>query len=423
MALITCPNCGKSISDLSEKCIFCNYDFKKEETVKVCPDCGKECDEDAKFCNGCGRPLGEVNSEDSSDNESNSVNEDAYVARVDAADEEQLATSGGIANESKEITNQGKARKSCQKPIKIFLKTLLVLVVLFFAAGFITILSQEDSSSTSTTKTEQTELANEYDQKIGEMSDDEAAVANVVKGGTTGAKVYAKIAEDGRFDTFVFLSETDYKEFAKPVRCVKEIFLIIESLSKNHSDIMDKVGALHCDCQVLKDKLATTEVDMRTYYEGISISGTSTTGEVGSFTFQQVRDYIEEQKNADQQAKQQQEDAKKKAADDAYNKGVDKFAEIYRAYKSNELTADDKFKDKSFTVAGTINGISDDGIVNIGGVTTVTMTTTVDNTVCYWYARFESDKKDTLKSYAVGDNITLKGKCLGWSTFSGCEIV
>ncbi|WP_300278723.1 zinc-ribbon domain-containing protein [Peptacetobacter sp.] len=33
--LIKCPNCGKNISDLAEKCIHCGYDFKNSEKEKT----------------------------------------------------------------------------------------------------------------------------------------------------------------------------------------------------------------------------------------------------------------------------------------------------------------------------------------------------------------------------------------------------
>ncbi len=59
MALITCPSCGKEISDRSKVCIHCGYDLSnlKEATARVCPECGMELEEGAEVCPNCGCPI------------------------------------------------------------------------------------------------------------------------------------------------------------------------------------------------------------------------------------------------------------------------------------------------------------------------------------------------------------------------------
>ena len=57
MAMITCPECRKEISDKSKKCIHCGK-ILEEEVVpkKFCSECGKEVEIDAIECPYCGCP-------------------------------------------------------------------------------------------------------------------------------------------------------------------------------------------------------------------------------------------------------------------------------------------------------------------------------------------------------------------------------
>jgi len=50
VALIKCRECKKQISDKSEKCINCGYEFKKY----ICPECGKNIKDLDKPCGNCG---------------------------------------------------------------------------------------------------------------------------------------------------------------------------------------------------------------------------------------------------------------------------------------------------------------------------------------------------------------------------------
>lgn len=77
MALISCDNCGKEVSDQAETCIHCGATIKKEFTTSqeettlkpsessesetpitiTCPECGNETPANNKNCTKCGFPL------------------------------------------------------------------------------------------------------------------------------------------------------------------------------------------------------------------------------------------------------------------------------------------------------------------------------------------------------------------------------
>lgn len=64
MALINCPNCGKSISEKAEKCINCGYVFiesKGLDTIK-CEECGAVLTEADTICPNCGCPIKKADS-------------------------------------------------------------------------------------------------------------------------------------------------------------------------------------------------------------------------------------------------------------------------------------------------------------------------------------------------------------------------
>ncbi|WP_426350786.1 OB-fold protein [Alloiococcus sp. CFN-8] len=99
------------------------------------------------------------------------------------------------------------------------------------------------------------------------------------------------------------------------------------------------------------------------------------------------------------------------------------FEDIYKAYKSNELVADDLYKGNRYQVTATINGMSTDGLFNLTGGATLTMQTNVEGTIVFFYAEFEKDQEEALKQVIVGDTITFEGECLSHGMWSECEIV
>lgn len=103
--------------------------------------------------------------------------------------------------------------------------------------------------------------------------------------------------------------------------------------------------------------------------------------------------------------------------------GTATFDEIYRAYKDNELVADDMYKHNRYQITAKIDGMTNDGLFNLTGGATLTLETKVDNTIVVFYAEFEKEQEENLKTVKVGDTITFKGKCLDAGNWSECELV
>lgn len=99
------------------------------------------------------------------------------------------------------------------------------------------------------------------------------------------------------------------------------------------------------------------------------------------------------------------------------------FEEIYHEFKDNELRAREKYYDNRYRITATINGMSTTGLLNATGGATLTMETKIDNTIVFFYAEFEKDQEDALKSVNVGDTITFDGTCMSAGSWSDCEIV
>lgn len=63
MAMISCPNCGKQISDRALTCPGCGYALQTKEVVEeqpekiVCEECGAELTPDMEVCPNCGCPI------------------------------------------------------------------------------------------------------------------------------------------------------------------------------------------------------------------------------------------------------------------------------------------------------------------------------------------------------------------------------
>lgn len=98
------------------------------------------------------------------------------------------------------------------------------------------------------------------------------------------------------------------------------------------------------------------------------------------------------------------------------------YDDIYSAYKENELVANDTYRYNRYRITATINGMNTGGLLNLTGGATLTMETRVGNTLVYFYAEFEKDQEEALKTVKVGDTITFEGKCIGRSGFTDCEL-
>lgn len=103
--------------------------------------------------------------------------------------------------------------------------------------------------------------------------------------------------------------------------------------------------------------------------------------------------------------------------------GTATFDEIYRAYKDNELVADHLYQYNRYRVTAKINGMTNDGLFNLTGGATLTLEKRVGNTIVFFYAEFEKEQEENLKTVKVGDTITFEGKCLDAGNWSECELV
>ena len=63
------------------------------------------------------------------------------------------------------------------------------------------------------------------------------------------------------------------------------------------------------------------------------------------------------------------------------------------------------------------------GLKNLTGGATLTMEKKVGKTIVFFYAEFEKEQEDALKTINVGDTITFEGTCLSAGSWSDCELV
>ena len=105
-------------------------------------------------------------------------------------------------------------------------------------------------------------------------------------------------------------------------------------------------------------------------------------------------------------------------AEETSEVGAATFDEIYYAYKENELVADDLYQHNRYRVTAKINGL-----FNMTGGAMLTLETEVDNTIVFFYAEFEKEQEENLKSVKVGDTITFEGKCLDAGNWTECELI
>lgn len=97
------------------------------------------------------------------------------------------------------------------------------------------------------------------------------------------------------------------------------------------------------------------------------------------------------------------------------------FADIYRAFKRNELNAEDLYNGNRYEITGKVNGMETGGLFNMTGGATLTMEIKVDNTIVFFTAEFEKEQEDNLKQISVGETITFIGTCYG-GNFTDCEL-
>lgn len=99
------------------------------------------------------------------------------------------------------------------------------------------------------------------------------------------------------------------------------------------------------------------------------------------------------------------------------------FDEIYKAYKSNELMADDLYSGNRYRITATVKEIEGDGIFNLTGGATLSMTVEVGDDVVPVLAEFEKDQEAALKKVVVGDTVVFDGTCVSERAWMECKIV
>lgn len=99
------------------------------------------------------------------------------------------------------------------------------------------------------------------------------------------------------------------------------------------------------------------------------------------------------------------------------------FEEIYVAYKENELRADDLYKGNRYIITAEVNNMETDGLLNMTGGATLAMEKVVGNTRVFFYASFEKEQEEALKTINVGDTITFEGDCLSAGSWADCELI
>lgn len=97
------------------------------------------------------------------------------------------------------------------------------------------------------------------------------------------------------------------------------------------------------------------------------------------------------------------------------------FDTVYKEYKANEVRAEETYGKKRYRVVGNVNALTDDGLINLMGGVTVTLTRKVGNTTVFFFASFPKDQKEKIMQINAGDDITIVGEMRNLNFFS-CEI-
>ena len=62
MALVTCPECGREVSDKAASCPGCGAPVDTSSRKKYCQHCGSQIDQNCVVCPMCGKQVAELNS-------------------------------------------------------------------------------------------------------------------------------------------------------------------------------------------------------------------------------------------------------------------------------------------------------------------------------------------------------------------------
>lgn len=99
------------------------------------------------------------------------------------------------------------------------------------------------------------------------------------------------------------------------------------------------------------------------------------------------------------------------------------FLEIYNAFEENELVANDTYKGNRYTMFGTIETITEEGLANqVFNEIGVTITLKANGDEYLLFCKFEESERDKLKRYVPGDAIKFNGVCVKWGSWNDCVI-
>lgn len=96
---------------------------------------------------------------------------------------------------------------------------------------------------------------------------------------------------------------------------------------------------------------------------------------------------------------------------------------LYEEFENNELRAKDLYGGQYFIVDGTMEGIEDSGLLNIGGGATLTVKHESKYGNMYLIATFNKINVEPLKQLNKGDYVKIYGKCISWGTWSDCQLI
>ena len=68
MALNTCPECGREVSDKAASCPSCGAPLNNMQNKKFCQHCGEQIDKDCVVCPKCGKQVGSFNNQNTDKN-------------------------------------------------------------------------------------------------------------------------------------------------------------------------------------------------------------------------------------------------------------------------------------------------------------------------------------------------------------------
>ena len=99
MALITCPECSKEISDQAAFCPSCGVPLKKNTPQKFCKHCGESIDADCIICPKCGKQVEDIKVSEAAEDRNIIINNNNSATSSAAAS----ANNGGVAHSGKPV--------------------------------------------------------------------------------------------------------------------------------------------------------------------------------------------------------------------------------------------------------------------------------------------------------------------------------